>query len=64
MSASVLTFEPPTAKALRLEKENVRLQLIMSQAYEAIRDGRKGDALKLLAPKSITPPIAARGDQA
>jgi hypothetical protein len=60
----VAAFDPRNLKIKRLEEENARLQMLIAHAYEALRDGRRGEALALLRPKTISAPLPAIGERA
>jgi len=64
--SDVVTIAPRAAQAKidALQLELRGLEAIMRGAYQALVEGRRGDALNLLRPKTVTAPIAASGDTA
>jgi hypothetical protein len=64
MSERLATLEAENKRLKKIEKEAEQLRQDKANAYAALQQGRRGDALALLRPKSVTAPIAATGDRA
>jgi hypothetical protein len=64
MTERTALLEAENKRLKKIEKEAEQLRQDKANAYAALQQGRRGDALAILRPKTVTAPIAATGDMA